>query len=334
MNAEINKFLKISGLIALPYAMLMILYFILDPFLVLRNYENYYAQKSPLRNIDYVSTETYGMNREKEKYDSFIFGSSKSQAFKAVEWKKYLNNAKTFHFSANAESVFGIYGKVKFIHSMHDTIRNALLVVDHETFELTGNDKGVLFIKHPLISNESRFTFHAEFIKAWFQNLFFFKYIYFLITGANLPFISHVLDLRPVIYNPGTNDLYYKQYDDAIASDSVKYYSHPVFMERIRKSVFSKETITAKGITELEFIAGIFRRDHTNYKIVISPSFDQQLFNRADLKKLQLIFKKENIYDFSGVNDLTIFAYNYYEEEHYRPFVADRILKKIYTQQP
>jgi hypothetical protein len=331
MQEEVNKLLKISGLIALPYVLVVIIYFILDPFLVLRNYENYYAQKSPLRNIDHISVQTYRMNREKEKYDSFIFGSSKSQAFKAVEWKKYLNNAKAFHFSANAESVFGIYGKVKFIDSMHDTIRNALLVVDHETFELTENNKGVLFINDPLITNESRFYFHAEFIKAWFQNLFFFKYIYFLITGSHLPFTSHVLDLRPVIYNPVTNDVYYKHYDDAIAADSVKYFSDPVFRNRIRKSVFTKETINDKGMAQLKFIAAVFRKDHTNYKIVISPSFNRELYNRADLKKLQLIFKKENIYDFSGVNGFTDFAYNYYDNEHYRPFVADSILKIIYS---
>jgi hypothetical protein len=52
--------------------------------------------------------------------------------------------------------------------------------------------------------------------------------------------------------------------------------------------------------------------------------------NVNDLRYLTNLFGKENVYDFSGINEYTESIYNYYENSHYRPYVADEIMKKLY----
>jgi hypothetical protein len=52
---------------------------------------------------------------------------------------------------------------------------------------------------------------------------------------------------------------------------------------------------------------------------------DSKLFNLLILK-----FGSSNVYNFSGKNEFTTDLSNYYESSHYRPLLADKILKEIY----
>jgi hypothetical protein len=81
----------------------------------------------------------------------------------------------------------------------------------------------------------------------------------------------------------------------------------------------------------LEKIKEVLAEDHTNYKIVISPLYDQLKLNTNDLNYLYLEFGRQNVYDFSGINDITRDKYTYYENSHYRPFIASRIMDSIYS---
>jgi hypothetical protein len=48
---------------------------------------------------------------------------------------------------------------------------------------------------------------------------------------------------------------------------------------------------------------------------------------------LQGIFGKENVYDFSGINEFTEDYHNYYEAGHYRPLLGNKLLERIYKRQ-
>ena len=66
---------------------------------------------------------------------------------------------------------------------------------------------------------------------------------------------------------------------------------------------------------------------------MISPLYDQVKFNPEDLSVLQEVFGHNQVFDFSGVNEFTTSKYNYYETSHYRPHVANEIMKKVYAGQ-
>ncbi|MCX6296671.1 MAG: hypothetical protein NTX97_11510, partial [Bacteroidetes bacterium] len=75
----------------------------------------------------------------------------------------------------------------------------------------------------------------------------------------------------------------------------------------------------------------ILKSHNTQYKIVISPLYNQEKLDPGDLNYLVNLFGGENVFDFSGINFITNDFHNYYETSHYRPFVCDYILNIIYS---
>jgi hypothetical protein len=330
MTTDLKRFLWVVFLVALPELLITASYFLYDPFQVLYKYEEVFDVPGSIRNMDFISTETYKRNHPHVKYDSFIFGNSRSQVYRTTAWKQHLQQAAPFHFAASLETIFGISKKIDYIKSNNETIENALIILDESVLSITENSKGVLVIKHPEISGESSLAFQTEYFKAYMKEFYFVKYIYFRLTGKSLPHTaSPVLDQK-MIHDKTTNDVRFKFMEDAISADSISHYKSKIFYFRSGKKVTSEKVINERGIVLLKNIVSTFKADGTKYKIVISPLYDQIYFNPDDLTILQSIFGKENVYDFSGINDFTIPLENYYEFSHYKPAVANKIMDSIY----
>ena len=80
----------------------------------------------------------------------------------------------------------------------------------------------------------------------------------------------------------------------------------------------------------LQEIKSIFDKHNTNYRLVISPLYNQIKFNLTDLNVLNSIFGRNFVCDFSGIKELTKPKTNYYEFSHYRPKVGEQIMQRIY----
>ena len=117
-----------------------------------------------------------------------------------------------------------------------------------------------------------------------------------------------------------------------IKEDSVGYYNKMkmlnVFSES-RKRKQKVDTLSNLTFEILKEISKIFKENKTDFKIIISPLYNQVPLKKEYLNKMEQIFKKTNVYDFSGVNSITSSFGNYYEQSHYRPHVARLILKEI-----
>jgi hypothetical protein len=108
-----------------------------------------------------------------------------------------------------------------------------------------------------------------------------------------------------------------------------------------RKAIFYHRDETAKSyqpavikdvqLTYLKEIRRILAANGTNYKIIISPLYDQKYISPDDLVRLKEVFGPDNVYDYSGINDITRDIHNYYETSHFRPHVARRIMAEIYS---
>ena len=88
--------------------------------------------------------------------------------------------------------------------------------------------------------------------------------------------------------------------------------------------------LTAEEKKQLLAIKKIFEKHNTRYKVVISPIYNQVPMEKEQIELLEQIFGKEYIYNFSGKNQFTEPLHNFYETSHYRPHVANEIMKKIY----
>ena len=338
----IHYFLKktIRFLFPLSIFFLLILFIIiyLDVFKVFFSYENYNDTFVSL-NRNVVTTRMYQNNRTKENFDSFIFGSSRSQAFKVTNWKNYLEeDASPFHFDSSSEGIYGISTKIEYIANQGDTIKNALLILDHDILQKTVDNSGHLFMSVPEVSGNSSFNFYFTFVKSSFNLRFLLAYIdYSIFKKYRSSYMGFLIrDTKyPHITHPKNGDIWYG-YDTHIANDSLGYYQ-----ERIASGVFYKRediaqekvksTVTEREKKQLMSIKSIFDKHKTNYKIVIAPLYDQIPLGKSQLETLKIIFGKENVFDFSGKNELTEPIINFYEKSHFRPHVADSVMAEIYT---
>lgn len=327
-------FLKIA-LLSSPVLILLATYIHFDPFRIIKKYSNYQEGCFVGLNRDFVSTEVYLNNINKYHYNAFIFGNSRSMAFLCSDWKQYTGNSAAFHYDASSETLRALTDKIKYIDSTNEKLDYALLIFDRHLLALSDYLEGEMYNPHPEISNTSWYSFHTYYFKSYLSEFYFFKYIDYYFTRNYKPYMKGVIETRPIEYNPVTNDFYLKVYDEALEKDPQKYIKEHAEFYPARDTVntkISNAVIGNKQIAFLNEIQKVFAKQKTNYKIIISPPYDQEYFNKSDLKKLQSVFGKENVYDFSGKNEYTRNIENYYESFHYRPKVARDIMKKIYTE--
>ena len=322
----------------IPLIIILLTYVALDPFKVVRKYDTFYdidAKGSVAINRDYVSTTTFANNYNRENYNSFIFGNSRSILYQVSDWKKHLPPAGScYHFDASGESLYALHKKLEYLDRKGIDIKNGLLILDYVILNKDKPKAGHLFVLSPeLVNNRNIIDFHLTSFKAFFSYKFLYAYIDFQISGVVKPYMkkNYLLDDTPVIYDINSNEIRFDYFEDLIIKN--KYYDAEkisVFYKRDTMLHYSTEAIKENQKSMLTSIYNIFLKHKTDYKIIISPLYDQVKINQNDLKYLNNLFGKKNVFDFSGINKYTNDYKNYYEISHYRPHVARELLDEVY----
>ncbi len=319
-----------------PFIIPLTGYLYLDPFKVLYTY-NDYSNPYVLPNRDYVSTEMFIKNEARYKYNSFIFGSSRTLAFRPASWQIHLSkNDSPYMFDASGETIYGIYSKIKYLDSKNVKLNNVLIILCRDVaFSHSENQKGHIFIKHPVTSGESNIAFQIEFFKAYLNPKFLFSYYTYVITRKQKPFMSKYIEDRKITFDTITNELSIPDQETEITQNPAQFYlkRKDLFYNRKGEQIDSVQRINRKQLIMLQEVKRILEKNKTNYKVVISPLYDQIKFSNNDIGILKNLFG-DNLFDFSGKNQFTESLTNYYEPSHYRPFVGDSILNIIYRSKP
>lgn len=316
--------------------MLIILlsFFVLDPFRVLRKYESY-SYSPVVLNRDYISVECFLNNYQNYSYNSFILGNSQTLGVLTTDWKAFLPaNAIPYHFDASAESLYGIYAKMKLLNEKGLDIDNAVLFIREDNLYETGESgDSHIFIKHPAISQRPAYRFYLPFLRAYFQKFFFLKYLDRVISGVYKAYMKGFLESRKVVYTQVNNDL--------ILEDMEYYVTHsPDSFYAANRALFSnRDTLRPdtgfkltgyQQIEQLMDIRKILDQHATDYRIVIAPSYNCLVVNPENLRMLKVIFGRDRVYDFSGLNEFSRDQTGFYDLVHFRPYVGKRMLEKMY----
>ncbi len=332
MRSFIYRLLQFLITIVAIVVLLLAGYVVFDPFKVLYKYEDYSFSRI-YYNRDYVSTEMFLKNKERYQYNSYIFGSSRTIAFKPSSWKRFLNEKDNpFLFDASAETLFGIYRKLLFLDSINARIDNAFILICRDaTFADVDNPDSHLYIKHPLVSGSSRIKFYFTFLNAYFDPKFLIAYYTYLITHRITPFMEVYLDKRNIWQDPVTNDIKLLDIDSEIALNEDSYYKKRqiIFFDRQSYKTVVTDCIKDRHLFMLKEIHRILTRHNTKYRVVVSPLYDQVPLSKNDHNKFLELFGS-NFYDFSGKNMFTDSIRNYYESSHYRPEVGNNIFGIVY----
>lgn len=336
MKAFLKKlFLKFI----LPILLVMILTILWDPFKVFFHYDDYYKDTRIAGNREFVCFRLFERNTNKENLRNFIIGNSRSQAYKTDIWAKYLNVNKStcFHYDGSGMSVYRVANSLDYLCKNTKNINHVLIVIDIYSFSEISNPEAHLFTQSPAISKESNLAFYSKFIKANLDPVFlFYNSIFHLTGGTYFKFMKYHITSSDVTNKSDNNtgDIFYPQ-DIEISKDSMAYYKKQfdakVFFDRPENEVESQSVINGDQKIILQKISKLVKNYKINCKIVISPLYNQRKMNQSDLFYLKNNFGYNNVHDFSGKNTLTQSPMNYYEDSHYKPYIANSIMKTIYV---
>ena len=331
-----KTFLKKIISFSLPFLIVLMVIIGIDFFKIFGFHKDYYSNNFVGLNRSTVTTKTYKHYRTSEKFNAFIFGSSRTLSYNIDNWAKHLNrDAKTFHFDAAGEGIWGVLKKMEYITAFGDKINHALIVLDQEALTVNTNRSGHLYIENPEVSKESKKTYYSEFFKVSINPKFIFAYTDYALFKTHRDYMGFMIHRRK--YQDSVNTIncdFFWGYDKQIQEDSIKYYNmlidKNVFYDRAEKIKENVE-ITDIEIAQLKKIKTLLDYHNTDYKIVISPLYDQIPLDSHRLKILNNIFGKAHVFNFSGENKFTEPISNFYEASHYKPYIANEIMNIIYN---
>lgn len=328
MNLFLKRVLKFFLVPIIIVALSVIGYFVFDPFKVLYPYDSYSGTQT---NRDYVTIETFKKRYSTQKYDSFMFGSSRLMGYDINSWHKHLgSDTSPYKMEGFSENIYGIYSKLKYLDSHSIPIKNALIILDVDgTLASDLPQVGYMYRKHPETTNDSWFSFHKEQFLTYFNANMILRYFLFKVCNLRNNFVFKYYNENTSKIDSITNNLSLPHMEYAIQHNPY-FFEGPVFYDRKAEVTTMPRQITESIYEKLQYIADVFHREQTKFKIIIGPIYGQEVYAEEDLKDLRNIFGEENIYDFSGKNTLTEDKHNYYENFHYRPIVGDSIMNYIY----
>lgn len=329
-----GKFIKRFLFFLLPFFFVMGIYVMLDPFKVIWHYDDYFPLQEARVDLNngFVSIENFDNYKEEFHWDSFIFGSSRSRFWYVEDWKRYLPiGSRPYHCDASTECLTGLRTKIEYIDKSGEKLNNVLIILDKSLIAQVDAVEGHIYALPPKTVNYANcLKFHTDYVKAFLDFGFQKAYIKYMITGRYDDSMKQYLNPDFSRYDYTTNE-YYLRNEMKIAKGT--YYT-PELMDELKSNQhpdsISPVCIGEEQVRQFNVIKSVFKRHHTDYKIIISPLQNQIRLNPKDVKQLQHLFGIDNVYDFSGKNEITDNLHNYYETSHYRPVVTKKLFKKIY----
>lgn len=331
-----NRVFFVFGRIILfcsPFILILVFYIFRDPFMVLYHHKDYNEAFYINKNNDFVATEKYIENSKIINYDSFIIGSSTARFFNPTTWKGYIKNYdEVFCFDASSENIVGIWSKIKYINLHNNHIKNALLIFDTDATFMRFENDSPLLMKHYKIYPSSRLNFHYRYFLNFIDFRFLIRFIHYRLTNKYYNYMEGFLLEDYYYYDKITNEYFNVDILNELKSDSINYYllRKDNFGTRSGKYLENVSQITQEHIFMLFDIRNIFRQDSTDFRIIIGPAFNQIAFNREDKRIIQTIFGQQNVFDFSGINEFSEKQSNFYDEFHFKKYVAKEILDIAY----
>lgn len=323
-----KKFILVFLTFSLPFALLLLGYVWIDPYMVVRSHSNYFPANStnPCSNDAFRGIKLMDLYSDSLNYNSFIIGSSRSDFYYVEEWKKYIgDSAVCFHFNQSGDNLLGASQRIEYLYKRFNDIDNILLIVDPSFLSGVIPNTGHLFMApYQVTPNNDFFKFHWSFFSAFFSMEGQKRYWY----GNN----TNVLDYH---YIPEYNELHKDGAERALSQNDENYRdklpdSYQLY-SRDTVQVVSEPVIHDSQLALLKRIVELIGTERTRCKVIISPLYDQVKLHSDDLAILEAVFGKENVFDFSGINEFTSDSTNYYENSHYRPCLCNRLLARVYV---
>jgi hypothetical protein len=271
-------------------------------------------------NMNYIKMKY--LLEHKERFDSFIFGSSRVWSIDPLKIPggKYYN--MTYTLGLPQEHL----ANIRYLLKNGVTVKNVLIGIDEFSYQIDPGPRRSNLMTQPLpaISGKKLEDFYGEYFFKLQELLPQLKaYIRHNYTHKNDHLEQHMwYDMF------GTGRVFCRDCDEEIEKNRAAHarnFSKPAWL-------FDGEYVQG-AIAALSDTVALCRAHNIHLVLFISPS-EQVAYLTTNLERFAR-FKKElagvtAYYDFSGLNSVTTDPYYFYEPLHYRPILGDMMLNVMY----
>jgi hypothetical protein len=272
-----------------------------NPYLTMQT-DNYYSQEP---NQNFLKVKYILEN--KNKYDSFIFGSSRVGK---IDPKLFKHN-KCYNMTYSEGVPYEHLLNIKLFLKEGVKIKNIFIGLDDFSYEVNPvqHFQDVMRKPHYLASGESILNFYSLYKNLSYSHFFTKRNNYYDINNTGMPLVpkkvTNYIETHKEAHNLDTKFLKPTHYEGNRINDTI---------------------ITIKEIIKLS------KENNINIVFFINP-IHKITYLDSNFKNFQN-FKKElskitPYYDFSGLNSITKNNYYYYETSHYRLIVGKLIAARI-----
>jgi len=326
-----------SLLLALPFIALIGLYIVKDPFMILREYDDYDHPEFVLSNIGHISWLKFKKNNPSKHYDSFILGASCTAAYQSNFWQKHIKGS-VIRLTSNNNSLYELVEMLEALEKEpHQKINNILIVSEPILLAVDKEESGVLHAFPTEVSGKSMISLNIDYLKAFFDIPFLSAYIKHNFFEISNDATKLYLNDNKCFADRYTNDavgirvkeqeinskgesVFYKERQEQFAGvDTMLRETMPALFGDSQKALFKR-------------VKAVAQRHNTNLKIAIGPNLETGYMNPKDDAILREIFGDKNVvnYNVPAYKDLEK-KENFYDKVHYRPHIAKQILRDLYA---
>lgn len=326
-----------SLFLALPFIALIGLYIVEDPFMILREYDDYDHPKFVLSNIGHIGWLKFKKNNPSKHYDSFILGASCTAAYQSNFWQKHIKGS-VIRLTSNNNSLYELVEMLEALEKQpRQEINNVLIVSEPILLAVDKEEAGVLHALPTEVSGKSMISLNIDYLKAFFDIPFLSAYIKHNFFGISNDATKLYLNDNKCFVDHYTNDavgIRAKEQEINSKGESVFYKERQEQFAGV--DTMRRETMPAlfgdSQIALFKRVKAVAQRHNTNLKIAIGPNLETGYMNPKDDAILREIFGDKNVvnYNVPARKDLEK-KENFYDKVHYRPHIAKQILRDLYA---
>jgi peptidoglycan/xylan/chitin deacetylase (PgdA/CDA1 family) len=262
------------------------------------------------------------LDRNHEKYDSYIIGCSKTSSFSTEALNEYYGGAR-------------FYNMLMYGGDMHDTEMTAMYILENYSPKNIIVNMGLEeTVKYDTEADDMKANLHAK-VDGSSLLLFYFKYLFANPSYAVDKIAARISDGYLVsehdVFIPETG-VYDKSVRDVERISDLKQYleEYPNF-----RTVLRKESLAAmdKCLESIRRIKAACDEKGVSFMMILSPIYhtEMDIYDRAQLEEfLERLARITPYWDFSGYNSISYEPRYFYDPYHFRNAVGDMALARIF----
>lgn len=280
-----------------------------DKFFKMYNFD--LEQNTRISKISYL-------NEHYKDFDSYIIGGSKSGAFIPETVNKYYKDAKFYNLNMINGRFFDYEKTVKYIVNNYH-VKNIILQISQLEADEVGTSEAVTGILNKDVNPVFSLKYYGRFL---IQNpLLSLKKLQQFLNG----------DKKESFYNISHGSFNYELAERKIRENPQNYFSD------LKKFPIKNPDLGATfydyNLAIMKEIVDFCKAKNVNLLVIASPTYKVELdaYKKDDLSNFMVdLAQITDYWNFSGINSINVNVTNFYNNNHFRLNIAEKMLARIF----